>query len=375
MTTDASRHASRRRLLRYVPTGVALTAVVLTGSIAPVHPATADEALDVVTRPMGPFLESGASPGQQLSGPSSFVPIRPVRVVDTRFGNSIGLTGPFESRVPRSVKMTGRIPSHVGPKVVVPVGATAVALNVTVVVPSRDGFLTVRPAGEPAGSDPGSSSLNFRAGDVTPNAVISALSADGRLEVVFDAYGQTEGDADVLIDVVGYFIDTGNGGAELAGQPGADGQHGADGADGQHGADGQDGATGEPGPPGPPGAPGIGAEGGPEVLSVRLKLGPGIETSLERGVVEALFAAQGQYFVTFDRVVSQCLWSVSLGRESGSASSARSVTAEVAVTIDVPSAPAPGSRIRLTLWDGSGSVAETQSGDVIDLLVFCLNDE
>jgi hypothetical protein len=248
--------------------------------------------------------------------------------------------------------MTGRIQTHRGTISAIPDGATAVALNLTAVSPSHAGYLSVKPAGSAVVSTaPNTSNLNFRAGYTVPNLVISGLSARGQIEVTYGPGRTDRAGTDVVIDVMGYFVPS-------AGS-----------------AVGPTGPAGPEGPAGPPGAPGIGAEGGPEVLSVRLKLGPGIETSLERGVVEALFAAQGQYFVTFERVVSECLWSVSLLSEPGSSSSARSVTAEVAVNLEVPSAPEPGSRIRLRLWDGAGAIAETQSGDVIDLLVFCLNDE
>ncbi|MGZ8688094.1 MAG: hypothetical protein ACXWZP_06675, partial [Gaiellaceae bacterium] len=78
---------------------------------------------------------------------STFVSVSPVRILDTR--EDIGLPGPFVSPVPQDLKVTGSIPTKVGTAVVVPDGATGVVLNVTVVGPTADGFLSIRPADAP----------------------------------------------------------------------------------------------------------------------------------------------------------------------------------------------------------------------------------
>lgn len=79
---------------------------------------------------------------------SSFVSVTPARVLDTRVG--LGLTGPLVSVSPRVLQVTGSIARLDGSSaVVVPDGATAVVLNVTAVLPTADGFLSVRPDGTP----------------------------------------------------------------------------------------------------------------------------------------------------------------------------------------------------------------------------------
>ena len=78
----------------------------------------------------------------------------------------------------------------------VPTGAGAVTLNVTVVSPRDDGFATVYPCGQPV---PVASNLNFRAGDVVPNAVVSRVGSDGGVCVFADASTQ------LLVDVTGWF--------------------------------------------------------------------------------------------------------------------------------------------------------------------------
>jgi hypothetical protein len=99
--------------------------------------------------------------------------IDPVRVLDSRDPTNVGLAGPFASRVSQKLKVTGPIATTAGVKTVVPLWATGVLLNVTAVGSTADGFISIRP-GDATGS-PVTSSLNFNAGDVVPNAVSVAL--------------------------------------------------------------------------------------------------------------------------------------------------------------------------------------------------------
>jgi hypothetical protein len=146
--------------------------------------------------------------GATSSAPSTFVAATPVRILDTRTG--VGLSGPLVSAVGRDLQVTGVVPTTDGSAIVVPVGATAVSLNVTVVDPSAAGFLAVRPTGTPGA--PRTSSLNFGARAVVPNAVTVALPADGRIQLIYDAYGVVGPTTQVLVDVVGYFVAGGGGG-------------------------------------------------------------------------------------------------------------------------------------------------------------------
>jgi hypothetical protein len=73
-----------------------------------------------------------------------------------------------------------------------------VSLNVTVVdgeAPNEGGFVTVYPCG----TRPDASNLNFRFGQTVPNAVITPVSAQGK--VCFYVYGK----AHLIVDVNGYF--------------------------------------------------------------------------------------------------------------------------------------------------------------------------
>lgn len=133
-----------------------------------------------------------------------FVDVTPQRIADTRF--DIGITNALSSGTPKLLQVTGSVPiAPSGTAVVVPDGASAVALNVTAVNPSRAGFVSVRP-GNP-GAAPTTSNLNVVAGVTVPNAVTVGLPIgggnDGKIQIWFQASGP--GTTDILVDVVGYY--------------------------------------------------------------------------------------------------------------------------------------------------------------------------
>ncbi len=145
------------------------------------------------------------------SAPSDIVAITPVRVLDTRDPSNVGLAGPFVSAVGQDLTVTGNIATTTGNQIVVPPGATSVLLNVTAVAPTADGFISVRPADAPGA--PATSSLNFEAGAVVPNAVTVAVPTSGadvgKIEITYDALGTAGPTTDVLVDVVGYTVAAG----------------------------------------------------------------------------------------------------------------------------------------------------------------------
>jgi len=130
----------------------------------------------------------------------------PVRVLDSRDPVNVGLNGPFASQVSQKLRVTGSIATTTGNKTVVPSGATGVLLNVTVVGASANGFVSIRP-GDATGA-PSTSSLNFNAGDIIPNAVLVALPTSGanagQIDITYDAFGASGPSTDLLVDVVGY---------------------------------------------------------------------------------------------------------------------------------------------------------------------------
>jgi outer membrane protein assembly factor BamB len=123
---------------------------------------------------------------------STFVPLTPTRLLDTRTGN--GLSGPFFSQVPRPFAVAGRGG--------VPANATAVTGNLTVTGQTAQGFLYIGPNQI---ASPTSSTLNFPLGDVRANAVTVALAPDGSLSVTYFSTTRTA-QTQVVFDVTGYFV-------------------------------------------------------------------------------------------------------------------------------------------------------------------------
>lgn len=127
---------------------------------------------------------------------SVFVAITPCRLTDTRPASQVGpKSSPIGPNETYTVTTFGKNGKCTG----IPTDATALSLNVTAIGATQSTFLTVWPAGT---TRPDASSLNPVPGaGPTPNAVVSDLSADGRLSVF-----NRQGSVDVIIDVNGYFV-------------------------------------------------------------------------------------------------------------------------------------------------------------------------
>ena len=119
-----------------------------------------------------------------------FYTLTPCRLVDTR-----GAGGPNGS--PALVANTDRLFRLVGCGV--PSSARAVAVNITVTQGSVAGSLTIYPAGEDL---PGTSSINYGAGQTRANNGILALGVNGS---VFVSCTQASGSVQFILDISGYF--------------------------------------------------------------------------------------------------------------------------------------------------------------------------
>jgi hypothetical protein len=161
------------------------------------------------------------------SSASLFVAVTPVRVVDTR--SDLGLDS-VVSGTEQDVMIVGSV---------VPVGATAVALTVTAVDASADGFVVVR-SGDATGK-PSTSNLNVALGGTVASAVTVKLptvgSGAGAIKVLFDAYGSLTASTDLLIDITGYYEVASVGSGEQ-GPQGEQGEQGVPGVPGEQGSDG-----------------------------------------------------------------------------------------------------------------------------------------
>ncbi len=129
-------------------------------------------------------------------GATTFTPLGPERLLDTRSGN--GLLGAFVSGTPREVVIAGRRG--------IPHDATAVVINVTMVEPTSGGYVTVGPN---VTSTPATSTLNTPRKDIRANGTTVALDEHGDLSAVFK--GPSGARTHLLIDVAGYYAEDADG--------------------------------------------------------------------------------------------------------------------------------------------------------------------
>jgi hypothetical protein len=123
--------------------------------------------------------------------PAGLIAIRPVRLFDTRPGEPDGAVAVAKQRIGPAKVL--RVPAA-DAAAVDPAMIGALSLNITVVGPQADGYVTVYPCGEL----PLVSSVNFRSGQTVPNAVLTPVSPDGEVCV----YASTT--LDVVADLNGW---------------------------------------------------------------------------------------------------------------------------------------------------------------------------
>uniref|UniRef100_UPI0039831D4C fibronectin type III domain-containing protein n=1 Tax=Lapillicoccus sp. TaxID=1909287 RepID=UPI0039831D4C len=123
---------------------------------------------------------------------SGFTGTSPTRVLDTR-----NATGAPQAPLGAGATLTLTVPN-------LPLGATAVAMNVTVTNPTAASYLTIYPGGAP---QPTASNLNFGPGQTIPNMVLVPLGSNNTV-TIYNAFGTV----DVIADLVGsYAPGTGSG--------------------------------------------------------------------------------------------------------------------------------------------------------------------
>ena len=158
-----------------VPNGASV-ALDATGGICVYSPVSTDVLVDV----NGYFSASGTG---------FFTPVVPDRLLDSRFRiRSAGRLANGETQVLQIRGLAG-----------VPANATAVALNVTSVLPSVLGFVTVYPCDV---ARPTVSNLNPAPGAIKPNVVLTPIGADGTICLY------TSTSVDLFVDVTGFISPT-----------------------------------------------------------------------------------------------------------------------------------------------------------------------
>ena len=106
------------------------------------------------------------------SGPAVYVPIAPVRLLDTRVGN--GLSAKLSANVPATFQVTGRGG--------IPADATAVTGNLTVTDSTAGWAVYLGP--DPI-AYPSSSTINFNKAEILANGLTVALSPTGTLSATY----------------------------------------------------------------------------------------------------------------------------------------------------------------------------------------------
>jgi hypothetical protein len=120
---------------------------------------------------------------------ADYYTVSPCRVYDSRSGAA--LAAGSSGVLPVAAASCG-----------VPSDARAVALNVTVVDPTGQGYAALFPGNYP---QPSTSTINFTAGVTRANAVIMPLSTDGIGTLGLALVMAGGGSSHVLVDVAGYF--------------------------------------------------------------------------------------------------------------------------------------------------------------------------
>jgi hypothetical protein len=191
------------------PTGQAQPTVSLLNSVdgrvkanAAIIPAGTSGAISVFANAKAPthvIIDIDGYFAAPTASSLQFFPITACRVVDTR--NAKGpLGGPY---IPA---LTARAFPVQSSSCQIPATAQAYSFNVTAIPAGTLGFLTAWPTGQP---QPVVSTLNDLTGTVTANAAIVPAGTDGSVSIY------VTNNADVLLDVNGYFAPSGVGGTNL----------------------------------------------------------------------------------------------------------------------------------------------------------------
>jgi hypothetical protein len=137
-----------------------------------------------------------AAPAQPGTQPSVFVPVTPVRIMDTRSATKIGpVTGPIAADGTATLPIDGITTNGVD---LPATGVSAVAVAITVASQTEGGFLTAYPAGTPR---PEVSTVNFTTAKSFTNNAIVPVGPSGAISI----YSNSTGTVQLLVDITGYF--------------------------------------------------------------------------------------------------------------------------------------------------------------------------
>lgn len=122
--------------------------------------------------------------GYYADGVSNLASIAPpTRLIDTRSGLGGGTIGARQTLTFAGGGITG---------------TTSENLNVTVVSPTKGGFLTVYPVGAPR---PAASSINFQPGEIITKQVTTKVGTSGTSTSAFSIYNSSDAPVNIIVDV------------------------------------------------------------------------------------------------------------------------------------------------------------------------------
>ena len=184
--------ASNVNFTSTIPTGNGVIAPIGEDGTICVHTSTS---ADVIVDLAGYF---GGPDDSTAAGEAPFTASTPTRLVDTRDGLGTP-AAPVQADQSLRIQVRGAAlddPTGSSNTLEIPDDASAVAMNLTVVRPSANGFATVWPCGS---DRPLASNLNYVAGRNRANAVVAPIGADGTVCVSVNRASH------VVVDVAGWF--------------------------------------------------------------------------------------------------------------------------------------------------------------------------
>jgi hypothetical protein len=126
-----------------------------------------------------------------------FVPIQPVRLLDTRSG--IAISGRLPNKSARTLTVVNRTPGD--PTRNIPTNAVAVAGNLTITGQTSAGHAALTTSLQ---NNPTTSTLNVRLGDTRANGTIVRLTSGGTVGITW--VGATGSATHAVFDATGYFV-------------------------------------------------------------------------------------------------------------------------------------------------------------------------
>lgn len=186
------------RALTGLGAALSLTIVAFTGTAAPSSPAGADDTVPDAPPSADQLAAAEIGVGAASTGASKFVPITPVRALDTRVDEGYGRIFGTSAISVDPVSDTG-VAAAAG---VSPDDIVAVAANVTIVQAGGFGYATIWPTGT---ERPTTATNNTEApGQNIGNLVLAPLGVERKISVYPSV------DAHVTVDVLGVFVRSGS---------------------------------------------------------------------------------------------------------------------------------------------------------------------